>query len=184
VRKWAAEYDQVGAHHKTRARYQSRVWGREQKFLHEMLQSIKGTFGEMGGAKRPVIVMGRDGGVGRGVRGTRGHCSTALRSFLAEFFLILTVDEHNTTKLCPRCHQESVFAKRNEIRSKKCAHGCGWTDRDGKLHAFCYDRDFGASINMYYIACFMARTTGGRPHAFQTEKQRNYWLEIEASAEK
>jgi hypothetical protein len=151
VRKWAEEYELVAQHQKTRAKAQSRVWAREQEFLHEMLRSIQSTFQQMDGSKCPVIVMGRDGGKGKGVRGTRGHCSTALQTFLAQFFLILTVDEFNTTKLCPCCHQETVFAKRSEIRSKKCKHGCGWKDSDGHHHDFCYDRDFGAVSDFVFL---------------------------------
>lgn len=156
VRKWAEEYELVAQHQKTRAKAQSRVWAREQEFLHEMLRSIQSTFQQMGGTKCPVIVMGRDGGKGQGVQGTRGHCSTALQTFLAQFFLILTVGEHNTTKLCPCCHQETVFAKRSEIRSKKCKHGCGWEDSNGTHHNFCYDRDFGAVSDFVFLpfVCF------------------------------
>lgn len=156
VRKWAEEYELVAQHQKTRAKAQSRVWTREQEFLHEMLRSIQSTFQEMGGTKCPVIVMGRDEGKGQGVRGTRGHCSTALQTFLAQFFLILTVGEHNTTKLCPCCHRETVFAKRSEIRSKKCKHGCGWKDTNGIHHDFCYDRDFGAVSDFVFLpfVCF------------------------------
>ena len=149
VRKWADEYDSVALLQTRRAKSQSRVWALEQKFLFEMLDSIKHTFGSMGGSKPPVIVLGRDGGHGQGVRGTRGNYSGVLLKFLAEFFLVLTVGEHNTTKMCPCCHKESVFAKRSEIRSKKCEHGCGSVYKDRrsgniKFHAFCYDRDFGA----------------------------------------
>jgi len=144
VTKWAEEYEAVGMHQADRAKVQSRVWMKERKFLFQVLESIQEGFKSLGGTKPSVIILGADGGTGHGVRGTRGHCATAFIKFLSEFFLILTVNENKTTKMCPRCHKESVFAKRSEIRSKRCKNGCGSLDKGGTWHDFCYDRDYGA----------------------------------------
>ena len=73
--------------------------------------------------------------------------------------MILTIDEFNTTKLCPRCHNPTQYANpQREIRSKMCNHEeCKSVDRHGNEHDFAYDRDFGAATNMYFVAQFMAR---------------------------
>lgn len=146
ISKWAAEYDKVASQQAARAKAQSRVWRKEQAFLYQILSSIRATFNDMPGTKRPVILLGRDGGHGQGVKGTRGHCATTIISFLAQFFLILTVGEMFTTRNCPGCHQESVFAKRSEIRSKRCKNpDCQWVNSNtGMPTDLCYDRDFGA----------------------------------------
>ncbi len=144
VRDWNAEEPVARQVQGVAASAKSRIWAKERKYLLTVIASIKETFKELSG-KRGVIILGSSGGSGVGVKGTRGHYCSAVEKVLAEFFLVLKIDEHNTTKLCPRCHQESHFAKRSEIRSKCCDNlACGWKDKDGSQHKFCYDRDFGA----------------------------------------
>ena len=185
VAAWAAEADQVAAHHTARACAQADVWAREQTYLFELLRTVRDALGNAGGGKMPIILWRRDFVSGHGVRGARGNCANVLRDFLAQHFLILTIDEFNTTKLCPRCHNPTQYANpQREIRSKMCNHEeCKSVDRHGNEHDFAYDRDFGAATNMYFVAQFMARAQGRRPVPFRTARQQQQLAENPASDE-
>lgn len=180
---WANEYETVAAQQARRARIQSNVLSREHVYLRKLLATLdlqlQSARGVSASSKQAVIVMGRDGGNGQGVRGARGYCTGTIMAFLAQHFLILTVGENNTSKCCPRCHSdETVFATKHELRSKRCPV-CMFTKKASGADssadtgvAFAYDRDFGASINMYFVAQHMARTHGEYPVAFMKPKQR------------
>ena len=67
---------------------------------------------------------------------------------------MVRVPEHNTSKLCPRCHYETKFLNaRREIRTKHCAGSCEESNKRNK--SFIYDRDTGASVNMFHIFASM-----------------------------
>ena len=192
-KEWLQEYDLYLQQQQQRtAKERSKVWTKEQKFLFEVKQSIDDQYRDIVGKekikKSLVIIVGR-GGKG-GSRGSRGNACTILEKFLAQFYLVLTVDEYNTSKLCPRCHQETeFFNKKQEIRTKKCSHcKTEWNEmfdpktkekwKEGKkreLEYWAYDRDFGASVNFYFIARFYA-VTGLRPIHFSPEKEKQELL--------
>ena len=72
-------------------------------------------------------------------------------------------DRYNTTKNCPKCHRPTDFAfPHREHRTKECRE-C-MREHDSK--PFRYDRDFGAAVNMWFVACYMARNGGQRPPEF------------------
>lgn len=180
VAAWAAEYPGVEAKFEAQAKARSKVGLRESEFLHELVGSILATFAGMGGTKAPVIIMGKEVGTGRGVRGTRGHGGSTVRDFLAEFFTIFMIDEYNTTKNCPKCHQPTDFAFKHEHRTKKC-ESCHMHDDDQQSGPFHYDRDFGAAINMAYVADYMARNKGRRPTAFKRPVQKKKKRDVKTS---
>jgi hypothetical protein len=129
-------------------------------------------------SKRPILLIGRGAGTGQGVRGTRSYIFPLLEKYLAEFFLILTVDEFNSTKLCPKCHHPTEFACKDEIRSKVCRReSCKTTVTKDDVETqrdFFYDRDVGAAMNFYFIAVFMAKSGGKRPPPFAPKEKTRY----------
>ena len=137
-----------------RAKAQCKVTVKTNAYLHKMLNEIKEIFQAMvkdkAGAKTPVILMGRGGDEGHGVRGTRGNFAKKLRKFLAQHFVVITVDENNTTKLCPRCNHEAElpiqsgqFEPRYARTAQQLSRARTAPDRE---MPFCYDRDCGAPI--------------------------------------
>ncbi len=138
----------------------------KRRLKFNLLDTLNASFRAMGAAagKRLVLVIGKEGKSNRGVRGARGFFSRELIEFLAEFFLVLLLDENNTSKLTPCCHSESSFANEHEMRTKRCLH-CKVTYELKKpassentmcTISFCYDRDLGASVNFAYVAIFLA----------------------------
>jgi hypothetical protein len=119
--------------------------------------------------KAPVILVGDGGGKKSwsGVHGSRGGGAQKIVDFLAEYFLVILVQEHHTSRLCPMCHEEADFANDYEWRSKTCSH-C--RSHKKPWRPFFYDRDIGASVNFYFIAVFMSLTGGRRPPAFRRRK--------------
>jgi hypothetical protein len=161
----------VRKQYKARSKAQGKVRAKETKYLRSVRDRIQSKFDEMGG-KKGIILLGADGGTGQGVRGTRGFFTQKIVAYLAQYFLILTLGEHNTTKLCPCCHEETDFANNWEIRSKMCASCLSEPTAGGVQFAFAYDRDFGAAVNLYYFAQFMVASGGWRPREFSTLKDQ------------
>jgi hypothetical protein len=123
--------------------------------------------------KQPILFLGDKYGPSKGARGARGHITTPLVKYLAQFLLIVLVPEHNTTKLCPLCHRETQFAnKHQEIRSKVCK-SCPVAGKD-----FFYDRDYGAASNIQYKAEFFVRSGGLYPAEFITIEQHRERREL------
>jgi hypothetical protein len=176
VDEWMSDVDYTRTRDAVKARGQAKGMHAKRRLKFQLLDTLNASFRELGAAtgKRPVLVVGSEGKSNRGVRGARGSFSRELIEFLAEFFLVLELDEYNTSKLTPCCHRESQFANDHELRSKRCPH-CTVTydvkkpvaagEATTRTISFCYDRDLGASVNFAYIAIFMA-ATGKRPSAF------------------
>jgi len=176
VADWMCDADYNNARDSRKARGQAQGLRPKRSLKFAFLDMLNTSFRALGAdsGKRPVLVVGKEGKGNRSVRGARGFFSRELIQFLSEFFLVLLLDEHNTSKLTPCCHTESVFATDHELRSKRCQH-CTVTYAVKKPVAndaeptrtisFCYDRDLGASVNFAHIAIFMA-ATGKRPSAF------------------
>ncbi len=121
----------------------------------------------MGATKKAVIFIGDHYGPSKGAKGTRGHLATPLVKYLAQFLLLVTVPEHNTTKLCPLCHCPAEYAnKKTGIRSFVCK-ACPVAGKD-----FFYDRDYGAASSIHYKAEFYIRSGGLYPAEFITIKER------------
>ena len=119
-----------------------------------------------GSKKKPILILGDCYGPSKCARGTHGHVGSRVVKYLAQFLLIVTVPEHNTTKLCPLCHCETQFANKREIRSKVCRN-CPVAGKD-----FFYDRDYGAASNLQYKAEFFVRSGGYYPAEYITVKER------------
>ena len=88
-----------------------------------------------------IIIMGSEGRTKVG-KGQRVPPINDIVRFWSEWFLVITVPEYNTSKLCSSCLHESVHHRKHDrdIRSKCCTN-CG----------LMYDRDEGASVNMLRI---------------------------------
>ena len=166
IREQPFLYEQNAA----RAKAQSAMRLKENKCFEEVLEQIvkalEAVAKETGSTKKPFLVIGDHYGPSKCARGTRGHIGSRLVKYLAQFLLIVTVPEHNTTKLCPLCHCETQFANKREIRSKVCRK-CPVAGKD-----FFYDRDYGAASNMQYKAEFFVRSGGYYPAEYITVKER------------
>ncbi len=153
-----------------RAKAQSFVHLKQSKCFEEKLEHIvhvlEAVVKQTGSKKKPFVVIGDHYGPSKGVRVTRGHIATPLIKYLAQFLLLVTVPEHNTSKLCPLCHCETQFANKREIRTKVC-HGCVVAGKD-----FFFDRDYGAASNLQYKAEFFVRSGGYYPVEYITDKER------------
>ena len=134
--------------------------------LEQIVKALEAVAKETGSTKKPILILGDCYGPSKGARGARGDIATRLIKYLAQFLLIVTVPEHNTTKLCPLCHCETQFANKREIRSKVCRK-CPVAGKD-----FFYDRDYGAASNMQYKAEFFVRSGGYYPAEYITVKER------------
>lgn len=77
-------------------------------------------------------------------KGARGHLATPLVKYLAQFLLLVTVPEHNTTKLCPLCHCESDYFDPKRGKRAFVCKACPVACKDFK-----YDRDYGAASNIH-----------------------------------
>ncbi len=175
VQDWMSGAPYTKARDTLKARGEARGYHAKRNIKFALLDTLNASFRELnaGTGKRPVLVIGKEGKSNRGVRGARGFFSRELIEFLSEFFLVLLLDENNTSKLTPCCHTESVFANDHEMRSK-CCQRCTVTfavkkpifkGEQTRTMRFSYDRDLAASINFAYVAIFMA-ATGKRPSSF------------------
>jgi hypothetical protein len=111
--------------------------------------------------KMPVIVFGS--AKIHPVRGHRAPNSMWLRRYFANHFLVLLINEHNTSQKCPVCFGQSQSREKNEWTMKRCT-ACKRGPNDE--YDFCYDRDYGATKNMLSIALALLRF-GKRPTPFQ-----------------
>jgi hypothetical protein len=127
--------------------------------LDETLHTRKGIERE----KAPVIVIGS--ATVNGIKNKRSVPSTAIINYLKRFFLVLTVDEYNTSQKCPKCWGQLKDGK--GIRIKVCHNkDCQSTTDDGKTFPFHVNRDVSASMNLFAIALHLVSGLG-RPDAFR-----------------
>ena len=134
--------------------------------LERIVMTLEAVVKETGSTKKPFVIIGDHYGPSKGARGARGDIAAPLIKYLAQFLLLVTVPEHNTTKLCPLCHCETKFANKREIRSKVCK-SCPVAGKD-----FFYDRDYGAASNLQFKAEFFVRSGGYYPAQYITVKER------------
>jgi len=114
--------------------------------------------------KKPIILLGDKYGPHKCARGTRGHMTTPLVEYLAQFFLIVLVPEHLTSQLCPLCHCKTEFASKDSWRGKVCKSCVNRKE-------FYFDRDHGAASNIYYKAVFFMRSGGFYPPQYITKRE-------------
>jgi hypothetical protein len=147
------------------------------EILWRVSEEIKAAVDHSGSTKKPIILLGKKYGPSKGARGTRGHITTPLIKYLAQFFLIVLTNEDYSSQLCMVCHRQTEFAKKDEMRSKKCSHCPGNGGKD-----FFFDRDYGASSNFHYKAEFFMRSGGFYPPQYiskkELEKRRKVVLEF------
>lgn len=111
--------------------------------------------------KMPVIVFGS--AKIRALRGHRAPNSMWLRRYLSNSFLVLLINEHNTSQKCPECFGQAKPREKREWTMKRCT-----TCKRGSNNEFdfLYDRDYGATKNMMSTALALLRF-GKRPAPFQ-----------------
>lgn len=120
--------------------------------------------------KAPVIIFG-DSLTTNGMKNHRSVPSIALLNYLKRFFLVLTVDEYNTSQKCPKCWGQLKDAE--GIRIKKCPNEeCQSTASDGTVFPFHVNRDVSASTNLFAIALHLVSGLG-RPKPFERPKKTN-----------
>ena len=149
----------------------------KQRLFREILRDMRAT-ADIAHPGRDFIVLVGEDGVGTG-RGHRKPATKELLKFLQEFVLVVRMPEFNTSKLCPRCWNESSFfwdtrkparpSHRREIRTKLCTSAC-CQSLTAKVEAFAYDRDTAAGVNFFKI--FYSMVLGwGRPSAFERNNE-------------
>ncbi len=132
----------------------------ESRVLKRIVATLDEAMTESKSSKKPFVVIGEHYGP------SRGHIATPLLKYLAHFLLLVTIPEHNTSKLCPQCHCETEFATTWEIRSKVCRN-CPVAGKD-----FYFDRDYGAASNMQYKTQFFVQSGGLYPAEYVSIKER------------
>jgi hypothetical protein len=115
--------------------------------------------------KKPVIVIG-DCKMPSMKRKQSSHAETFLKT-LKRHFLVITLDEYNTTKRCSKCHRYLQDLP-DTHRIKRCDNeACRPTIRETHEQVpFLVNRDVSAPVNMVYVLLHMFRY-GRRPENFR-----------------
>ena len=118
--------------------------------------------------KAPVLVIG-DVSFG-GMRGKRSAPTSWVVNYLKRFFLVVMMDEYNTSQKCPKCWGQMDFFKSGNLRLKKCDQ-CDAGDGTSRYNQrtgspFVIDRDISAPMNMLGILLWVI-LTGERPDQFK-----------------
>ncbi len=152
-----------------RAKVQSKIPMRQNDcfgdILWKFVDKIQEAVRLSGSTKKPVILLGDKYGPHKGAHGTRGHMTTPLVKYLAQFFLIVLVPEDFTSQGCPPCHRKTEFASKESWRGKVCKN-CPVAGKD-----FFFDRDYGAASNIHFKAVFYMRSGGFYPPQYITKKE-------------
>jgi len=127
----------------------------KRRFHYQFAESIR-QFADAahgtGNYRDPIILIG-DGGT-TGGKGYRHAAYKELTDFLSEFFMVVTVNERNTSQKCPRCWQQAEYAdNRREIRTKVCKN-CIVSNpptTNPPNPFFKYDRDTAAGVSLASI---------------------------------
>jgi hypothetical protein len=167
-----AEYELRSTQQHSRAKMQSKIASKEARYLFDkLLWPICKGFRHMGGRRKNIIMVGDEDDNKPGVKGTRSFVLSIILKFWAQFFLVLLCPERNTTNNCPNCHQKSEFAYPDVQKRTKVCRNCPAMGRD-----FFYDRDDGASLNIYHVAKHKAKAGGWPPLAFCSDWEREVLL--------
>ena len=109
--------------------------------------------------KAPLVIIG-DGSFGS-MKGHRASCPIWLQKYFKRHYLVILVDEYNSSQKCPKCHGQ--MEEHEGHRIKRCS-------REGCRHAgkenFLVNRDISAPMNMLFIVAYMLRN-GSRPPDFR-----------------
>jgi hypothetical protein len=121
-------------------------------------------------SKKPVLVLGA-GSMKPMKKKRPSHAGTLLK-YLKRFFLVITLDEYNTSKRCPKC-LGILSNVPNTHRIKRCDNPeCQSTAQEtDDRFSFLVNRDIAAPVNNVRILLNMMRH-GRRPLTF-TRPQRN-----------
>jgi hypothetical protein len=157
-------HDQNGR--EKRRQYQ-RLQSREQSFWAQLVNFIFAASKELHArkstpTKTPVIIFGD--GQFAAMKGKRSSNPTWLKQYLSRFFLVIILDEYNTSQICPKC-QEKLNEISGTYRIKKCCN-CVSVTSSGKTKNFLVNRDICAPFNFLIIAIVLL-WCGKRPIAFE-----------------
>ena len=117
-------------------------------------------------SKPPIIVFGN--GSFSTARGSTSGNYSWLKRYLARFFLVVLVDEYNTSQKCPKCHGQLQFHGAG-VRIKKC-DSCSPNGRPGM--PFLVNRDISAAMNFAAVTCSIV-ARGTRPVQFTPAANKN-----------
>lgn len=112
--------------------------------------------------KMPVIVFGN--GSFKTPKGSKSGNYTKLKKYLSRFFLVIIVDEYNTSQKCPKCSKQ--VAEHNESSRVRVCSSCTSTSKSGTQHQFIVNRDISAPVNFIRIVLHLV-LFGERPTAFK-----------------
>ena len=113
------------------------------------------------GENPPILVIGKPT-FKSSIKGKKSSCPKKTIEFLRRFFVVVVIDEHNTSKLCPQCF-EFLALKNGQKGTRIWECGSNKCIKDGKK--FYVNKDVSAAVNMFSI--FMSlMSTGKRPECF------------------
>lgn len=156
-------------------------------FLHSILALCDGLDGALD--KAPVLILGS-----ATFGAVRGRMSPFpgpgwLRRFLSRYFLVVLVNEHNTSQKCPKCFEKMQRVNMNDVRHfccSKCRPDPRIDFRDTteviaekqrlsrNRGRFLVNKDISAAMNMVSLALAML-LTGQRPLQFCSDRMANEW---------
>lgn len=105
------------------------------------------------------------------MKGKRSSCPKAIIEYLKRFFPVVMINEFNTSKLCPCCHEYLVHKQGTKgTRVWECKHGCKSPKHPEK--SLIVNKDVSAALNIFTIFITLL-STGKRPSAFAPKKSKN-----------
>lgn len=126
----------------------------------EMIKEITRKSGK--GQNPPILVIGKPT-FNSSIKGKRSACPKKTIDFLRRFFVVVVIDEYNTSKLCPRCFAYLTLKEDGQKGTRIWECGSNKCMKDDKK--FYVNKDVSAAVNMFTI--FMSlMSTGKRPDCF------------------
>jgi hypothetical protein len=109
----------------------------------------------------PIVVIGNPT-FKSSMKGKRASAPKAISKYLRRFFVVLVIDEFNSSKLCPCCETQLEQVRPKHFRVWKCLGGC--KDRHGS-GPLIVNKDVSASLTFFKVLLTML-ATGKRPKAY------------------
>jgi hypothetical protein len=135
--------------------------------VNRLLKHVDALQGNEPGRTPMVLIGGGDFNTSQ--RGNRSSPAKAISRILATKFPVFFIDEHYTSKLCPKCFGELQAVKRTRNRHWVCKN---LLCRSVPDHDFLVHKDKSAAINMFL--CFLSLIMcGKRPKPFRKKEDGN-----------
>jgi len=116
--------------------------------------------------KAPIVVFG-DGSMSS-MKGQRSTCPVMAVNYFKRFFLVIVVNEFNSSQKCPKCHAQMELVKEQKgYRIKECTGECHRKGHEDER--FLVNRDIAAPMNMFYILIHLI-LHGARPKTFSPKE--------------